>query len=342
MAGLARGREVADVAGVGSDEAGDEFRPDLVIVGADRGAEHRDDAFAPGAELSMAAMVFSSTPVKAPFQPACAAPMTRASASANSTGPAIGRSRRRWRCPGRSVTMASAFGRVARKGLAHDDDVGRMDLVGGQELVRRARPSRRRRGGGSRPPSALSSSEPTPMLRPCRCLGNAAGAGEIAVADALRAAASSSSGDRTGAGLCRWSIASLVAPDAVSSSVSNVAREPSLPGGRVGQADGDESTRAGQSRPGHAGGRHRQHLEQLAHGVRAGQAFDIAGDLARPPASASAPSRPARSRRPMPSRKSPCVARWASRPCARTVAARAAKSTCEVRSASPGLASTSS
>ena len=87
----------------------------------------------------MAAMVFSSTPVKAPFQPACAAPMTRASASANSTGPQSAVDAP-MAMPGRSVTIASAFGRSPAKGLADDDDVGRMDLVGGQQMARRATP----------------------------------------------------------------------------------------------------------------------------------------------------------------------------------------------------------
>ena len=58
---------------------------------------------------TMASTVASSTPVKAPFQPAWAAPMTRASASANSTGPQSA-----WlvpsAMPGRRVTRASASG----------------------------------------------------------------------------------------------------------------------------------------------------------------------------------------------------------------------------------------
>ena len=84
----------------------------------------------------MAAIVFSSTPVKAPFQPAWAAPMTRASASANSTGPQSADEAPMAR-PGRSVTMRVGLRPVALERLAHDDDVGRMDLVGGQEPVRR-------------------------------------------------------------------------------------------------------------------------------------------------------------------------------------------------------------
>ena len=110
----------------------------------------------------MAAMVFSSTPVKAPFQPAWAAPMTRACGSANSTGPQSA-VEAPIAMPGRSVTMASAFGRVAGKGLAGDDHVGRMDLVGGQQVARRdAHP------GGD---AAAVLAQPAPGRRrsQCRC-----------------------------------------------------------------------------------------------------------------------------------------------------------------------------
>ena len=60
----------------------------------------------------MASRVASSTPVSAPFQPAWAAPITRAAGSANSTGPqsaAVTPSA----SPGVAVTMASACGREA-------------------------------------------------------------------------------------------------------------------------------------------------------------------------------------------------------------------------------------
>ena len=43
--------EVARVGGIRFDEAGDEFRTHLVIVLADRGAEHGRDPVAPGTEL---------------------------------------------------------------------------------------------------------------------------------------------------------------------------------------------------------------------------------------------------------------------------------------------------
>jgi hypothetical protein len=58
---------------------------------ADRGAEAGDDAFrAVRAKFSMASMVFSSTPVSAPFQPAWAAPMTRLSGIGKQDRAAIG------------------------------------------------------------------------------------------------------------------------------------------------------------------------------------------------------------------------------------------------------------
>ena len=61
--------------------------------------------------FSIAAMVDSRTPVSAPFQPACAAPITRARGSTNRIGPQsavvtpIAR-------PAVPVTMASALGRA--------------------------------------------------------------------------------------------------------------------------------------------------------------------------------------------------------------------------------------
>ena len=63
--------------------------------------------------ISIAATVFRSTPAKAPFHPAWAAPTTRAAASANRTGPQSAASTPS-PMPGRSVTMASQRGRVSR------------------------------------------------------------------------------------------------------------------------------------------------------------------------------------------------------------------------------------
>ena len=88
---------------------------------------------------SIAATVFSSTPVKAPFQPAWAAPITRASASANSTGPQSA-VETPMAMPGVSVTMRVGLRALAGEGLADDDHVGRMDLVGGQQMARGATP----------------------------------------------------------------------------------------------------------------------------------------------------------------------------------------------------------
>jgi hypothetical protein len=61
-------------------------------------------------QRSIASIVASITPVSAPRQPACAAPITRACASANSTGPqsAVDTPTA---SPGVRVTMASARGR---------------------------------------------------------------------------------------------------------------------------------------------------------------------------------------------------------------------------------------
>ena len=59
----------------------------------------------------MAANVASSTPASAPRQPAWAAPITRASGSANSTGPQSA-VETPMASPGSRVTMASARGRA--------------------------------------------------------------------------------------------------------------------------------------------------------------------------------------------------------------------------------------
>ena len=59
----------------------------------------------------MAATVFSSTPVKAPFQPACAAPITPRFRVGKQHRTAIGRRGADARCPGVPVTIASALGR---------------------------------------------------------------------------------------------------------------------------------------------------------------------------------------------------------------------------------------
>ena len=86
--------------------------------------------------FSMAAIAASITPVSAPRQPAWAAPITRASASANSSGPQSAvdtpmASR------GVRVTMASARGRFSlRPRFVGDHHVGRMNLIGGEQTVR--------------------------------------------------------------------------------------------------------------------------------------------------------------------------------------------------------------
>ena len=62
--------------------------------------------------FSIAAMVDSSTPVSAPFQPAWAAPMTRALGSANRIGPQSA-AVTPMAIPSVRVTMASARGRAS-------------------------------------------------------------------------------------------------------------------------------------------------------------------------------------------------------------------------------------
>jgi hypothetical protein len=68
-------------------KACDEFRTDFIALLRISGpiAAMMEPRDAP--RLSMAAIVFSSTPPIAPFQPECAAPITRFSGSTNRIGP---------------------------------------------------------------------------------------------------------------------------------------------------------------------------------------------------------------------------------------------------------------
>ena len=142
VAGLA-GREEARVAAIGGDELFNQVGADLVVRLADHRPGGRDDAAARGAELFHRRDRASSTPSSAPRQPACAAPITRACASANSTGPQSA-VEMPMASAGTRVTMASARGRVVLgPRRLRDHDVGRMDLVGGEEALRRDRERRR-------------------------------------------------------------------------------------------------------------------------------------------------------------------------------------------------------
>ena len=86
---------------------------------------------------SIAATVASTTPVSAPFQPACAAPTTRACASANrimpQSAPVTPSAR-----PGVAVDdPVAARPRVRRPVLGDRDRVGGMDLIGHREALGR-------------------------------------------------------------------------------------------------------------------------------------------------------------------------------------------------------------
>ena len=96
---------------------------------------------------SIAATVASTTPVSAPFQPACAAPMTRARRVGEQDHAAIGAGhaerepRRRRRQP------VAAWAIVRRPGFGDRHRVGRVDLVGHGEALRRD--AERSRGPGA-------------------------------------------------------------------------------------------------------------------------------------------------------------------------------------------------
>ncbi len=112
MTGAGRGNEEPGEASIGLREALDEFGPDLIAWLADQRTDRDHNVGTdPRPSFSISAMVASSTPREgAPFQPAWAAPMTRALGSANSTGPqsaVVTPSAR----PSTFVTIASTRGR---------------------------------------------------------------------------------------------------------------------------------------------------------------------------------------------------------------------------------------
>ena len=98
--------------GIGGRVGLDEFGADLVGGLRDAGAERGADVPRRCAERAIAATVASTMPVSAPFQPACAAPTTRASASANrimpQSAPVTPSAR-----PGVAVTSPSQRGRAS-------------------------------------------------------------------------------------------------------------------------------------------------------------------------------------------------------------------------------------
>ena len=84
---------------------------------------------------SMAATVASSTPDNAPRQPACAAPIT-ARSHRRTTPPAIRRAHTDCKPDRAGDDGVGARARVAGPWLLGDNDVGRVNLIGGEEAVR--------------------------------------------------------------------------------------------------------------------------------------------------------------------------------------------------------------
>ena len=254
-------------------------------------------------------------------------------------------SRRRWRCPGVSVTMRVGLGALAGERFADHDHVGRMDLVGGEQALGARRPSRRRRGGGFRAPCAGSSCEPVPMLRPLvDAVGNAADAREIAVPDAGGLQLIEQPERRSGSGFVVSGIRRLVVSR--NRFVKTLRVPPfrsSFRGATVRQGRGasqSERSKGGSRTP---AGATASTLNSCAHRVGSGKALDLALQALR----ASPHRHLRRAGRRVP--EDPCRAgtRLASQDARRAratgrLAASAAKSTCAVRSASPGLSSTSS
>ena len=176
---------------------------------------------------AIAATTASSTPPRAPFQPACAAPITPASGSARSTGPQSAVSTPRSR-PGRSVTSASASGAL------------------------RVAPGRRR------PPARCTvhlarGDQAAPARRPAP---PAARARLAAMRSGLVAAAQA----HVEGGADALADAALAGEEAVPHAGQAASREPrsNLMAALV--------RRRSRAAPGHRGGQ-RHDLEQLAHGV---------------------------------------------------------------------------
>ncbi len=97
------------------EEAGEELRPDLVGVAPDGRPSTAVTRSRRAPSRSIADSTASPMPVKEPFQPECAAPITRASRSAKRIGPQSA-DRAASATPGRDVTIASAFGRSPGQG----------------------------------------------------------------------------------------------------------------------------------------------------------------------------------------------------------------------------------
>ena len=84
----------------------------------------------------MASMVDSSTPVSAPFQPACAAPITRALGSTNRIGPQSAAVTPMREALGAGDDGVGARPRRALPRSRRDHDIGRMDLADAEKMLR--------------------------------------------------------------------------------------------------------------------------------------------------------------------------------------------------------------
>ena len=133
---------------------------------------------------SIAAIVASITPVNAPRQPACAAPIDARLRVGEQDRPAIG-GRYADREPGVAVTTASARGRASgAQGCSDRHHLRRMDLIGGEEAIRRDAERCRHAGAVLRHVRGRIVGAGAAVEACVDAVGDAARAGEEGVADA--------------------------------------------------------------------------------------------------------------------------------------------------------------
>ena len=157
---------------------------DLVVRLADHRAERGADAARCAPSFSIAAIVASSTPVSAPFQPACAAPITPALRVGEQDRAAVGGGDADREARHARDDRVGARRILARPWLLGDDHVGRMDLVAGDEMRRRDAERGRHAGAVLAHACRARRSSRCPPLRLCvDAVRHAAFAGEEGVAD---------------------------------------------------------------------------------------------------------------------------------------------------------------
>ncbi len=161
------GMEEHAVLGIGLDEARRRIRcrPRRIACGS-AGRSRRRCRLRSAPSFSIASMVDSSTPVSAPFQPACAAPITRALGVDEQDRAAVRRRDRDRQALGARDERIRLRARGAVPRAGHDDHVGRMNLVHADQMVGRHAELRAPSAAGSRRPWPDRRASRGPPLRP--------------------------------------------------------------------------------------------------------------------------------------------------------------------------------